>query len=133
MIITKINTKDSWFPSIDKAIESGCIRTFGTQRQAIEAATSVGWGKRAIKTERRFERVWIVGTIDFQPDETAGVVSDVLRVPLLKYVTGDDGVKYQPVITFKLPRSVQEFDRREREDHQHYDRVDLMCNPNRHK
>jgi hypothetical protein len=98
----KIKSK-GWFPDLDKAISSGDIKAFGSSTQAQEAAIKYGWGKNVIKVERRFEYVYIVGTLDFQPDVEFGVETQPLRVPLLRYDKGEDGIKFQPVVKFKQP------------------------------
>lgn len=103
--MNKIDARDNWFPSVDRAIASGDIRAFGTRRQAEEAAQLYGWGNRVIRCERRCENVWLVGVVDFQPEEVAGITKDVFRVPLLRYNEGEGGVKYQPVVKFYLPRN----------------------------
>ena len=92
-----------WSPDLRSAIETGGVRTFGTQKQAIEASVIFGWGRRVFKVERRFERVWMVGVLDFQPEIQGDLQIQTLRVPLLRYDTGADGVKYQPVVTFRRP------------------------------
>lgn len=94
-------TKEPWFPDIDRCISEGAIKSFGTQREAIEQAAKFGWGRKIIKVERRFERIYIVGVIDFQPDNENGIEFTSLRIPLLKYVTGEDGIKFQPVVKFR--------------------------------
>lgn len=92
-----------WFPNLDNAISSGDIKCFGTQRQAAETASQFGWERHIVKVQRRFERVYIIATLDFQPDKEGDIEFQSLRVPALKYVTGNDGIKYQPVIKFRRP------------------------------
>ena len=107
MRATTISDKD-WFPSLSSVVENGIIRRFLTQKMAIEASHKYGWGNRIIRVERRFERVWLVGAIDFQPEEIAGVTTDVLRLPLLHYETGEDGIQYQPVLALRRIRRKRE-------------------------
>lgn len=94
-----------WFPNIDNAIADGVIPAFGTQEMAIEAASKYGWGRKILRVDRRFERIYIVGVLDFQPRDIAGVTVDTLRVPLLRWETGYDGIKYNPVVEFRKPRT----------------------------
>lgn len=94
-----------WWPNIDACIADGTIPVFGTQRDAIEKSHSVGWGNRIIKVERRFENVYIIGTIDLHTETIAGVDNQIMRVPLCRYEKGDDGIEYQPVVKFKKPIS----------------------------
>jgi hypothetical protein len=102
-MVTKINHKE-WFPNLDGGIRDGIIPCFGTSRQAEEAAAAYGWGKRVIRIDRPLGHLYIVGVLDFQPREIYGVTVDILRVPLLRWETGEDGIKFNPVIEFTKPR-----------------------------
>lgn len=84
-----------WSPSLRAIMQE--VRVFSTKQAAIAAAKQFGW-KSAIKVARRFDTCWIVGKFDFQPDEVAGITFEVLRVPLLRYETGVDGIQRQPVL-----------------------------------
>jgi len=87
-----------WFPDLDAAISSGDIKSFPSKKAALEYAKEYKW-IRAVRVERRFENVWIIGLLDFQPDDENGILFDVLRVPMLRWI---DGV--QPVVKFRKPR-----------------------------
>jgi hypothetical protein len=99
-----LNANDDWFPKLDTAIGERAIHAFPNKKAAIEAATKFGWGSNVVRVGRRFERIWIVGRVDFQPEEVAGVTKDVLRVPMLRYETGQDGIERQPVVEFRKVR-----------------------------
>jgi hypothetical protein len=96
---------EEWFPNLEKSITDGVIPAFGTQKTAIEAAVKYGWGRKILRVDRRFERIYIVGVLDFQPRDIAGITVDTLRVPLLRWETGHDGIKYNPVVEFNKPRT----------------------------
>lgn len=102
MTMDSINGND-WFPNLAAAIDSGDVKTFPTKDTALDAAMRYGWGKHVVRVEKRFERVWIVGTVDFQPDTEKDIEFQSLRIPLLRYDTGNDGIKYQPVVKFRRP------------------------------
>jgi len=103
-MISVINTKE-WFPNLDNCISDGTIQSFRTQKIAIEEAKKFGWGKNIIRIDRRFERIYIIGTIDHCSEVKAGIDHQVLRVPMLKYDTDTNGTKYQPVVKFTRPSS----------------------------
>lgn len=102
MGITQISTLE-WFPSIEEAISSGAIRTFGTAEHAREEAHKWGWGRSIIRVNRRFERIYIIGVVDFQGSLVCGIPHQTMRIPLLRYETNDSGVEYQPVVVFSRP------------------------------
>lgn len=89
---------NEWYPDLDAAISTGDITSFPTKKAAAAAAKEFGW-RDVVKVARRFENVWIVGRVDFQPDDECGVVLDVLRVPLLVWVNREC-----PVVKFRKPR-----------------------------
>lgn len=91
---------NEWFPNLDACISDGTIPAFWTQRDAIEKSLAIGWGNRIIKIERRFEHVYIIGTIDLHTEEIAGVARQIMRVPLCRYERRADGAEYQPVVKF---------------------------------
>ena len=95
-------TKKEWFPDLDSAIEYREIPSFLTSKMARETAMKYGWGNKIIKLERRFERIYIVGVIDFQPEIENDIQFEVMRVPMLKYET-KNGIQYQPVVKFRKP------------------------------
>jgi len=100
--MNKINDRE-WFPSLGNAIETGEIRAVGTKREALETAAQFGWGRRVLMVERRFERVYVVGTVDFQPQREGDLEFQTIRMPLLRWERGEDGIKYQPVVTLRKP------------------------------
>ena len=99
-------TNKNWFPSINQAIEAEAIKCFSTKKAALAVAKEFGWKSNVIRVIRRHEKVWIVGMIPIHPDETCGVVVDTLRVPMLRYETGEDGTQRQPVCTFRISREL---------------------------
>lgn len=102
----KINTtKETWEPNIDKAIESGPITAFKTKKEAVEKSREFGWLGKVVHIQRRFEKIWIVGDIDFQPSKELDLIFDQLRVPLLRYEKSQMGVDVQPVIKFRKLRN----------------------------
>lgn len=84
--MTRIDTTtEEWFPNLNSVIEQRGIPAFPTAKAAQEVAKKFGWSSKVIRCDRRFERCYIVGAIDFQPDTIAGVTVDILRVPMLKW------------------------------------------------
>lgn len=60
------------------------VGTFRTKKAAISAGKEYGW-PCAIKLNRRFEDVWVVGKKDFQNDDQTGLEFEVFRFPILKW------------------------------------------------
>ena len=73
------------------------IPTFRTKKEAISAGSKFGWSS-AFCIERRFEKVWAVGTQDFQNDYVGQVTVEVFRLPLLKWEKVD-GIMRCPVLS----------------------------------
>ena len=103
-MVNKIDC-NNWFPNLNSTIEGGAIRTFGTAEMAKEEAHKYGWGNKILKIERRLENVYIVGVMDFQTTEICGVVNDTLRIPLLRWEKGINGITYNPVVIFRRPQA----------------------------
>lgn len=92
-----------WFPDLDSAISEKDILSFPTKKSALEAARSFGWNK-VMQIERRFENVWIVGRVSFQPDIEVDIEFTVALVPLLRWEQKNNGTKFCPVIKFRKPK-----------------------------
>ena len=75
------------------------IPTFRTKKEAISAGSKFGWSS-AFCIERRFEKVWAVGTKDFQNDYVGKVTFEVFRLPLLKWEKVD-GITRCPVLSIR--------------------------------
>jgi hypothetical protein len=91
-----------WFPNIDLAIGERLIPSFPTKKVAIEAARKFGWRANVVRIIRRFEKVWVVGRVDFQPSYEGGLRFEVLRVSLLRWDDAPCGsYKMCPVATFR--------------------------------
>jgi len=102
------NIKPSeWFPNLDKAIGDE-IKVFPTKALANDAARPFGWTGRVIRISRKFEKVWAVGQIDFQPTIEGDVAIRVLRMPLLRWERRKDGVTHCPVVEFRQAYNKQE-------------------------
>jgi len=97
--MTTIVSKE--FNDLEAGIAAGFVKTFPDKKSALLRASEFGWGGRALRISRRFETVWIVGEISFQPDEVGPLVWDVLHIPALRY----DGAK-QPVLKCRRLRKV---------------------------
>ncbi|WP_227630045.1 hypothetical protein [Klebsiella oxytoca] len=75
------------------------IPTFRTKKEAISAGSKFGWSS-AFCIERRFEKVWAVGTKDFHNDCVGKVTFEVFRLPLLKWEKVD-GITRCPVLSIR--------------------------------
>lgn len=85
------------FTDLELGICSGFVKTFPTKSKALGEASAFGWSGKVVRVARRFETVWIVGRIDFQPETAGSLEWDVLRIPAL-YYEDKGGVKTQPVL-----------------------------------
>lgn len=92
--VNKINSKENLNIPFD-VLKDG-VSLFPTKKAALLEGKKYGWTS-AIQLQNRFETVWAVGKMDLQPDETAGVVRDVFRLPLLRW-DNMDGVQFCPVL-----------------------------------
>lgn len=90
-----IQHKDSLNISFNEL--KSCIPIFPTKGAALNAGKSFGW-REAIILQSPFERVWVVGKKDFQPDEIAGITRDCFRLPMLRWELGQDGIERCPVL-----------------------------------
>ncbi|MEG8994755.1 hypothetical protein U4T15_19865 [Klebsiella pneumoniae] len=90
--------------STDQIVNS--VPGFRTRADALKAGSPFGW-RTAIRLERRFENIWVVGKKDFQPDETDGMCYDAFHLPLLRW-ENKDGKMACPVL--KIRRLILEFD-----------------------
>lgn len=70
---------------------------FRTRAEALAEGSLFGW-RTAIRLQRRFEQIWVVGKMDFQPDTVDGAVCDVFRLPLLRWET-EHGKCFCPVLS----------------------------------
>lgn len=75
------------------------IPTFRTKKEAICAGSKFGWAS-AFYIERRFEKVWAVGTKDFENDYVGKVTFEVFRLPLLKWEKVD-GITRCPILSVR--------------------------------
>lgn len=75
------------------------VPTFPTKQAAIQAGSKFGW-RTAIRIERRFEKVWVVGKKCFQDDHVADLNFDTYRFPLLKWVN-ENGTTKCPVLSVR--------------------------------
>lgn len=98
-------SSQGWFPDLDRCICAGAVRVFRTKNEAQAAAREFCWTGKVQRLVRRFEVVWIVGAVNFQPSYAAGVKQDVLRVPLLCWDKNEFGTKFQPVAEFRRATS----------------------------
>lgn len=90
-------SSQGWFPSLDAAISHGDVAAFGTRAKAAAKAKEFGWAGKTVKVRRRFETVYLVGSIDFQDSTEGNICFKVLRLPMLRYETVN-GVKKQPIL-----------------------------------
>lgn len=96
-----------WFPNLDKAIGAGDVKAFPTKKAALSAAKTFGW-RNVLRVNRRFEKAYIIGKLDFQDDLEGDVEFVKLRVPALRWELNDANVKYQPVISFRRPKGADQ-------------------------
>jgi len=86
-----------YFPDLGKFMEKEIIRRFCTKKEALATASQFGWAGKVLHIKRRFETIWVVGEVQFQPEYVlTGVSFYVAEFPLLKFV---DGV--QPVLKIR--------------------------------
>lgn len=69
---------------------------FATKAQAIVAGKKYGWST-AIRLDDRFERLWVVGNVSFQPTYVAGIENIQYNFPLLRW-DKKNCVEFCPVI-----------------------------------
>ncbi|MBF0130988.1 MAG: hypothetical protein HQL75_00165 [Magnetococcales bacterium] len=93
-----INACDcDWFPPLNEFYNAP---RYFSRRDAEQAAKIMGIGAgNVLKIAFRFETVWMVGLIQSHPEVNAGVVQDVLRLPMESF-TGDK----RDVATFRKVR-----------------------------
>ncbi|MBF0130989.1 MAG: hypothetical protein HQL75_00170 [Magnetococcales bacterium] len=95
-----IDYLEDWYPRLNGF--DGAPR-YSTRRDAEQAAKSMELSiSSVVRIIFLFEIVWMVGTVDSQPSEIAGVVQDVLRLPMSSF-TGDK----RNVATFRKFRDVR--------------------------
>ncbi|EBZ0941213.1 hypothetical protein D7O10_10295 [Salmonella enterica subsp. enterica serovar Braenderup] len=75
------------------------VPTFATKQAAIKAGSMFGW-RSAVRIERRFEKVWVVGKKCFQSDHSAGINFEAYRFPLLRWEK-EGGVTKCPVLSVR--------------------------------
>ncbi|HEM8613679.1 TPA: hypothetical protein U2Q68_003493 [Citrobacter amalonaticus] len=75
------------------------VPTFATKQAALKAGSMFGW-RSAVRIERRFEKVWVVGKQCFQSDHSAGINFESYRFPLLRWDC-ECGVKKCPVLSVR--------------------------------
>lgn len=90
---------DNHFLSVRVDEICSSVPTFTTKQAALDAGSLFDWGS-AVRIERRFEKVWVVGKRCFQDDHVAGLNFDSWRFPLLKWVQ-ENGVTKCPVLTVR--------------------------------
>ncbi|HGY5183056.1 hypothetical protein [Citrobacter sp. RHBSTW-00881] len=105
----RISYRDNHLLSIQVDEIASAAPTFSTKNAAIKAGSEFGW-RAAVRIERRFETVWMVGKKEFQDDNSAGLQFDAYRFPLLKWVK-ENGVEKCPVL------SVRRYKQELRNDH----------------
>lgn len=84
-------------------IQEGVIPSFRTKAEALKAGRHFGW-KTAVRVEKRFETVWVVGKCDFQPESLYDLVWDVIRLPLLRWERNEFGIEFCPVVKIRRLR-----------------------------
>jgi hypothetical protein len=92
---------NDWSPNIETAIAGG-VRTYATKTRALSAGKAFGW-RSAVRIQRRFERVWVVGAVDFQPTTHQGESVECLRIPLLRWDRDERGIEFCPVLVLRRP------------------------------
>ncbi|WP_410376954.1 hypothetical protein [Enterobacter sp. CPE_E423] len=75
------------------------VPTFPTKNAAVSAGAAFGW-RTAIRLNRRFENVWVVGKKCFQGDHSAGLNFEAYRFPLLRWEK-DGGITKCPVLSVR--------------------------------
>ncbi len=90
---------DNHFLSVRVDEICSSVPTFTTKQAALDAGSLFGW-RSAVRIERSFEKVWVVGKQCFQGDHAAGLNFDSWRFPLLKWVQ-ENGVTKCPVLTVR--------------------------------
>ena len=86
---------------IDNLILDRIILSFRTQKKAQMAGKKFGWNC-ALKINRRFETIWIVGKKEFQPAYIAGIAHDQYRIPLLRWERDNRGIEFCPVFEIEI-------------------------------
>ncbi|EFE3481730.1 hypothetical protein CIZ81_001542 [Escherichia coli] len=75
------------------------VPTFATKQAALKAGSMFGW-RSAVRIERRFEKVWVVGKRCFQSDHSAGVKFEAYRFPLLRWEK-EGGITKCPILSVR--------------------------------
>lgn len=91
-----------YWPGLEKPIVACELRAFRTKLEAMDAGKAFGWNG-AIRIHRRFEKVWLCGTLDVQPDTEGDLTFYVVRAPTLRWDTRN-GVTRLPVVKFRQLR-----------------------------
>lgn len=82
---------------VDEIVSS--LPTFPTKNAAVNAGAAFGW-RTAVRIERRFENVWVVGKKCFQSDHSAGLNFETFRFPLLRWEK-EGGITKCPILSVR--------------------------------
>ena len=82
---------------VDEIVSS--VPTFPTKKAAVNAGAPFGW-RTAVRIERRFENVCVVGKKCFQSDRSAGLNFEAYRFPLLRWEK-EGGVTKCPILSVR--------------------------------
>ncbi|ECD1675981.1 hypothetical protein MYF05_002749 [Salmonella enterica] len=98
-VLNTISYADDCHLSVRVDEITSSVPTFPTKYAAIQAGAQFGWGT-AIRIERRFENVWVVGKKCFQNDHSAGLNFEAYRFPLLKWEK-EGGITKCPILSVR--------------------------------
>ena len=87
--------------ALDHPIRDGIVRTFRTRKDAETAGKAYGW-RCAIRLDRRFEKIWVVGKKDFQPTYIIGIAHDQYHFPLLRWEKDSSKIEYCPILNIEI-------------------------------
>ncbi len=96
---TSISYLDNWRLSVRVDEIVSAVPTFPTKNAAVNAGAPFGW-RTAVRIERRFENLWVVGKKCFQSENDADLNFDAFRFPLLKWEK-EAGVEKCPVLSVR--------------------------------
>ncbi|WP_115791299.1 hypothetical protein [Escherichia coli] len=82
---------------VDEIVSS--VPTFPTKNAAVNAGAPFGW-RTAVRIERRFENVWVVGKKCFQSDRSAGLNFEAYRFPFLRWEK-EGGITKCPILSVR--------------------------------
>lgn len=91
--------KSNEWPSLERAVSLGDVKTFRTKRAALDAGRPFGWAS-AVRLVRRFETVWLCGRLDFQAADDNAPTYSTFRAPRLQWII-DRGIQRVAVTIFR--------------------------------